>query len=40
MNNGGYENTKDYYTNCQIEFLNVDNIHAVRDSFKKMAEIA
>ncbi len=29
VNNGGYENTKDYYRNCEIEFCDVGNIHAV-----------
>ena len=28
---GGYENEK-YYASCKISFLNIENIHAVRDS--------
>jgi myotubularin-related protein 1/2 len=30
----GYENTS-FYQNCEIEFLNIHNIHKVRDSFRK-----
>ena len=32
---GGYENTKKSYTNCTIKFCNIDNIHKVRQSYKK-----
>ena len=32
---GGYENTKKSYTNCSIQFCNIDNIHKVRQSYKK-----
>lgn len=28
---GGYENEK-YYTSCKVVFLNIENIHAMRDS--------
>lgn len=28
---GGYENEK-YYVNCRLSFLNIENIHAMRDS--------
>lgn len=28
---GGYENEK-YYSNCKLSFLNIENIHAMRDS--------
>lgn len=31
---------KDYYTNCQIEFLDIDNIHGVRDAITKIYEIS
>ena len=34
---GGYENEK-YYTQCKISFLNIENIHAVRDSFNTSTE--
>jgi len=33
----GYENT-DYYKNAKIEFLDIDNIHKVRDSYNVMCE--
>ena len=33
LNNGGYENTKDYYTSCEINFCDIDNIHVVRDAY-------
>ena len=36
---GGYENTKDYYTHCEIEFLDIDNIHGVRDAITKVYEM-
>lgn len=39
LNKGGYENTKDYYTNCQIQFCDIDNIHGVRDAISKMYEL-
>lgn len=32
----GYE-LKQNYKNCDIEFLNIHNIHKVRDSYKRMA---
>lgn len=35
----GYENTS-HYRNCNITFLDIENIHKVRDSFKKMIEIS
>jgi protein tyrosine/serine phosphatase len=31
----GYEKPE-FYTNCDIEWLNIPNIHAVRDSFNTM----
>ena len=34
----GYENTS-YYTNCQIMFLNIDNIHVIRDAYYRMAKL-
>ena len=39
LNNGGYENTKDYYTSCEINFCDIDNIHVVRDAYQKMHEL-
>ena len=39
LNKGGYENTKDYYTNCQIVFCDIDNIHGVREAISKMYEM-
>jgi myotubularin-related protein 1/2 len=39
MNNGGYENT-DYYTNCSIDFMDIDNIHGVREAITKMYDIS
>ncbi|OII73254.1 myotubularin related protein [Cryptosporidium ubiquitum] len=32
----GFENI-DYYKHCKLEFLNIENIHKVRDSWNKMA---
>lgn len=32
---GGFENEKNY-NNCKIHFLNIDNIHCVRDSYKNI----
>lgn len=28
---------KQYYRNCEIEFLNIHNIHKVRESYKKLS---
>jgi hypothetical protein len=39
VNKGGFENTKDYYTNCEIVFCDIDNIHGVRDSITKVYDI-
>lgn len=39
LNKGGFENTKDYYTNCEIAFCDIDNIHGVRDAMTKMYEM-
>lgn len=36
---GGLENTK-YYTSCEIQFCDIDNIHAVRDAFNEMYKLA
>jgi protein tyrosine phosphatase len=35
---GGIESTK-YYTTCDIQFCEIDNIHAVRDAIARMYEI-
>ena len=40
MNKGGFENISDHYTNCSIDFLEIENIHGVRDACNKMYEIA
>ena len=40
MNKGGFENCADHYTNCKIEFLDIDNIHGVRDALTKVYDIA
>ena len=34
----GFENT-DNYKNCQIEFMNIENIHTISDSFQKLSKI-
>lgn len=39
VNKGGYENTKDYYTNCEIEFCNIGNIHAVSQAISKVYDL-
>ena len=39
VNKGGYENTKDYYTNCEIIFCDIENIHSVRDAYNKVYEL-
>ena len=36
---GGFENTKDYYKDCEIVFCDIDNIHAVRDAINKVYEL-
>lgn len=36
---GGYENTKDYYTNCEIIFCDIDNIHVVREAYNKIYDL-
>ena len=35
---GGHENVK-YYTNCELLFCDIDNIHGVRDAYSKMIAI-
>jgi len=39
MNGKGYENLS-YYRNTEIFFLDIDNIHGVRDKYKKLIKIA
>ncbi|CUV06782.1 unnamed protein product [Cryptosporidium hominis] len=34
----GFENI-DHYTNCKLEFLNIENIHKVRDSWNKLVSV-
>jgi myotubularin-related protein 6/7/8 len=36
---GGYENTRDYYRDCDIVFCDIDNIHAVRDAMNKVYDL-
>ena len=38
INGGGFENPA-FYKNCEIFFLEIDNIHAVRDSYKKVCDL-
>lgn len=38
IKNGGYEDLK-YYRNCEISFCDIDNIHEVSKTFRKMYEI-
>ena len=38
MNGAGFESTN-FYKNCNISFLQIENIHFVRDSYKKMCNI-
>lgn len=33
-NGGGYEN----YSNCQLKFMDIQNIHVVRESLKKLKD--
>ena len=39
INKGGFENTKDYYTNSEICFCDIENIHSVRDAITKVYEM-
>ncbi len=32
---GGYEYSE-YYTNCEIQFMNLENIHVIRSSFQQL----
>jgi Myotubularin-like phosphatase domain len=34
----GYENTS-HYSGCSIQFCNIGNIHAVRDSYQKLSQV-
>ena len=34
----GYENIT-YYKNCEIKFLNIHNIHKVREAYKKIMQL-
>jgi hypothetical protein len=38
-NGGGYEN-EDYYKDCELVFLNIQNIHIMRDSLRKIYDMA
>lgn len=35
----GYENTDTYYKDCDLEFLNIQNIHVMRDSLNKLYSV-
>jgi len=35
MKGGGYEYSE-YYTNCEIQFMNLENIHVIRSSFQSL----
>jgi len=39
MKQGGFEDVTQYYTNCEIFFGDVPNIHDVRTSYKKLIEL-
>ncbi len=39
MNGKGYENLS-YYKNTEIFFLDIDNIHGVRDKYRKLIELS
>jgi len=39
MNGKGYEN-QSYYRNIEIFFLDIDNIHGVRDKYRKLIELS
>ena len=36
LTKGGYENWDKYYTNWKLYFCGIDNIHAVREAYKKL----
>jgi len=36
---GGFENTTDYYKECDLVFCDIDNIHAVRDAISKVYDL-
>ena len=38
-NGGGYE-LEDYYKKCELQFLNIQNIHIMRESLRKVHEMA
>lgn len=40
VNKGGFENVKDHYTNCEISFCDIENIHGVRDAINKIYEMS
>ena len=40
VNKGGFENVKDHYTNCEIIFCDIENIHGVRDAINKIYEMS
>jgi hypothetical protein len=39
VTHGGFENVE-YYDNCEIEFCNIDNIHAVRSNYHKVLALS
>lgn len=38
MGGKGFEDTK-WYRNCEIQFMDIENIHHVRESYKKLLNI-
>ncbi len=36
---GGYEN-EDTYEDCEVNFLNIQNIHVMRESLRKVSDLA
>ena len=39
VNGGGYENVDHFYENAELEFLDIHNIHVMRESLRKVKEI-
>jgi len=39
VNGGGYENVDHFYENAELEFLDIHNIHVMRESLRKVKEM-
>lgn len=39
VNGGGYENVDNFYENAELEFLDIHNIHVMRESLRKVKEM-